>query len=52
VKTEGTVHHADVFGLVRVGLDIQLVFQTRSDRLLFVMAGNYDVVENVPRGVY
>lgn len=36
---------------IRVGLDIRLVFQNRSDCLLFVMAGNHNEVQKFLRGV-
>ena len=36
---------------IRVGLDIRLVFQNRSDCLLFVMAGNHAEVQKFLRGL-
>jgi hypothetical protein len=36
---------------IRAGLDIRLVFQNRSDCLLFVMAGNHDEVQKFLRGL-
>ena len=36
---------------IRVGLDIRLVFQNRTDCLLFVMAGNHDEVQKFLRGL-
>ena len=36
---------------IRVGLDIRLVFQSRSDCLLFVMAGNHAEVQKFLRGL-
>jgi len=36
---------------IRVGLDIRLVFQNRTDNLLFVMAGNHDEVQKFLRGL-
>ena len=36
---------------IRVGLDIRLVFQNRTDSFLFVMAGNHDEVQKFLRGL-
>jgi mRNA-degrading endonuclease YafQ of YafQ-DinJ toxin-antitoxin module len=36
---------------IRVGLDIRLVFQNRTDCLLLVMAGNHDEVRRFLRGL-
>lgn len=36
---------------IRVGLDIRLVFQNRTDSLLFLMAGNHDDVQKFLRGL-
>lgn len=36
---------------IRAGLEIRLVFQNRSDCLLFVMAGNHDEVQKFLRGL-
>ena len=36
---------------IRVGLDIRLVFQNRTDSLLFVMAGNHEEVQKFLRGL-
>jgi mRNA-degrading endonuclease YafQ of YafQ-DinJ toxin-antitoxin module len=36
---------------IRVGLDIRLIFQNRTDCILFVMAGNHDEVQKFLRGL-
>lgn len=36
---------------IRVGLDIRLVFQNRTESLLCVMAGNHDEVQKFVRGL-